>query len=47
MAAYCWVDGSSHLLCTQGSATNPTLGNEYGRTLVYFISDISEPEVTE
>jgi len=39
MAAYCRVDGFKSPVgltaCTPGSAPGPTLGNEYGRTLLF------------
>jgi len=42
MAAYCWGDLKSHrglTACTLGSALDPTLINEYGRTL-FFIYEL-------
>jgi len=27
--------------CTLGSATDPTLGNEYGRTLPFYLQDLT------
>ena len=35
MATYCQVDDLSSPACTPGSALVPTLGNEYGKPLLF------------
>jgi len=37
MAAYRRVDDCGLTACTPGSAPGPTLGNEYGKPLAFFI----------
>ena len=54
MADYCQVYGviSHHVTCgltacTPGSAPGPTLGNEYGKTLLYFTFLLRQIAVNE